>query len=47
MAKLLVSDFGQTLVLTPDLGAATSIAFLPGGAVQAAEPVRQAEEARS
>ena len=47
-AKLLVSDLGQTLASTPDLGAATSIAFLPGGAVQAAaEPVRRAEEARS
>jgi gamma-glutamyltranspeptidase/glutathione hydrolase len=40
-AKLLVSDHGQTFASTPEIGAATGIAFLPGGTVQAAaEPSR-------
>jgi gamma-glutamyltranspeptidase/glutathione hydrolase len=41
-AALLQSDHGQSFVSTPEIGAATGIAFLPGGTVQAAaEPVRR------
>jgi gamma-glutamyltranspeptidase/glutathione hydrolase len=41
-AALLVSDHGQKFVSTPEIGAATGIAFLPGGSVQAAaEPTRR------
>jgi gamma-glutamyltranspeptidase / glutathione hydrolase len=41
-ASLLVSDHGQKFVSTPEIGAATGIAFLPGGTVQAAaEPTRR------
>ena len=42
-AALLVSDHGQKFVSTPEIGAATGIAFLPGGrTVQAAaEPTRR------
>ncbi len=41
-ADLLVSDHGQTFTPTPELGAVTGIAFLPGGTVQAAaEPTRR------
>jgi gamma-glutamyltranspeptidase/glutathione hydrolase len=41
-AGLLVSDHGQTFVSTPEIGAATGIAFLPRGTVQAAaEPTRR------
>jgi gamma-glutamyltranspeptidase/glutathione hydrolase len=41
-ARLLQSKHGQTFVSTPEIGAATGIAFLPGGTVQAAaEPVRR------
>jgi gamma-glutamyltranspeptidase / glutathione hydrolase len=40
-AKPLVSDHGQTFASTPEIGAASGIAFLPGGTVQAAaEPTR-------
>jgi gamma-glutamyltranspeptidase/glutathione hydrolase len=38
----LVSDHGHTFTSTPEIGAATGIAFLPGGTVQAAaEPTRR------
>ncbi len=41
-AALLVSDHGQKFVSTPEIGAATGIAFLPEGTVQAAaEPTRR------
>jgi len=41
-AALLVSEHGQSFTSTPEIGAATGIAFLPGGTVQAAaEPVRR------
>jgi gamma-glutamyltranspeptidase/glutathione hydrolase len=41
-AGSLVSDHGQSFASTPEIGAATGIAFLPGGTVQAAaEPVRR------
>src|SRR5215210_3166750 len=41
-AALLASDHGQTFVSTPEIGAATGIAFLPGKTVQAAaEPTRR------
>jgi gamma-glutamyltranspeptidase/glutathione hydrolase len=41
-AALLVSDHGQAFASTPEIGAATGIAFLPGGTVQAAaEPTRR------
>lgn len=41
-AALLTSEHGQTFTSTPEIGAATGIAFLPGGTVQAAaEPVRR------
>ena len=41
-AGLLQSEHGQTFTSTPEIGAATGIAFLPGGTVQAAaEPVRR------
>jgi hypothetical protein len=41
-AKPLVSDHGQTFTSTSEIGAATGIAFLPGGTVQAAaEPIRR------
>jgi gamma-glutamyltranspeptidase/glutathione hydrolase len=41
-AALLQSDHGQKFVSTPEIGAATGIAFLPGGTVQAAaEPTRR------
>jgi gamma-glutamyltranspeptidase/glutathione hydrolase len=41
-AALLVSDHGQKFVSTPEIGAATGIAFLPVGTVQvAAEPTRR------
>jgi gamma-glutamyltranspeptidase/glutathione hydrolase len=41
-ASLLQSDHGQKFVSTPEIGAATGIAFLPGGTVQAAaEPTRR------
>jgi gamma-glutamyltranspeptidase / glutathione hydrolase len=41
-ASLLQSEHGQTFTSTPEIGAATGIAFLPGGTVQAAaEPVRR------
>jgi gamma-glutamyltranspeptidase / glutathione hydrolase len=37
-----VFEHGQSLTSTPEIGAATGIAFLPGGTVQAAaEPVRR------
>ncbi|CAA9449124.1 MAG: Gamma-glutamyltranspeptidase @ Glutathione hydrolase [uncultured Rubrobacteraceae bacterium] len=41
-AAALVSEHGQSFTSTPELGAATGIAFLPDGTVQAAaEPVRR------
>jgi gamma-glutamyltranspeptidase/glutathione hydrolase len=41
-ATLLESGHGQSFTSTPEIGAATGIAFLPGGTVQAAaEPVRR------
>src|SRR5829696_4978266 len=41
-ASLLVSEHGQSFVSTPEIGAATGIAFLPDGIVQAAaEPARR------
>jgi len=41
-AALLKSQHGQSFTSTPEIGAATGIAFLPGGTVQAAaEPVRR------
>ena len=41
-AALLESEHGQSFTSTPEIGAATGIAFLPGGTVQAAaEPVRR------
>jgi gamma-glutamyltranspeptidase / glutathione hydrolase len=41
-ATPLVSDHGHTFTSTPEIGAATGIAFLPDGRVQAAaEPVRR------
>jgi len=41
-AALLEAEHGQSFTSTPEIGAATGIAFLPGGAVQAAaEPVRR------
>jgi gamma-glutamyltranspeptidase / glutathione hydrolase len=41
-ARLLQSEHGQKFVSTPEIGAATGIAFLPGGKVQAAaEPARR------
>jgi gamma-glutamyltranspeptidase / glutathione hydrolase len=41
-AALLQSEHGQKFVSTPEIGAATGIAFLPGGTVQAAaEPTRR------
>jgi len=41
-AALLEFEHGQSFTSTPEIGAATGIAFLPGGAVQAAaEPVRR------
>ena len=41
-AQLLQSEHGQKFVSTPEIGAATGIAFLPGGKVQAAaEPTRR------
>jgi gamma-glutamyltranspeptidase / glutathione hydrolase len=41
-AALLQSDHGQKFVSTPEIGAATGIAFLPGRTVQAAaEPTRR------
>jgi gamma-glutamyltranspeptidase / glutathione hydrolase len=41
-AALLKSEHGQSFTSTPEIGAATGIAFLPGGTVQAAaEPVRR------
>ena len=41
-ASLLQSEHGQKFVSTPEIGAATGIAFLPGGTVQAAaEPTRR------
>ena len=41
-ASLLVSEHGQKFVSTPEIGAATGIAFLPGRTVQAAaEPTRR------
>ena len=41
-AAPLVSDYGQSFTSTPEIGAATGIAFLPDGTVQAAaEPVRR------
>ena len=41
-AKALVSDHGQAFTSTPELGAVTGIAFLPGETVQAAaEPTRR------
>jgi len=40
-ASLLVSEHGQSFTSTPEIGAATGIAFLPDGTVQAAEPVRR------
>jgi len=41
-AALLTSEHGQSFTSTPEIGAATGIAFLPGGTVQAAaEPVRR------
>ena len=41
-AALLVSEHGQSFTSTPEIGAATGIAFLPGDTVQAAaEPVRR------
>jgi gamma-glutamyltranspeptidase / glutathione hydrolase len=41
-AALLQSDHGQKFASTPEIGAATGIAFLPGGTVQAAaEPTRR------
>jgi gamma-glutamyltranspeptidase / glutathione hydrolase len=41
-AAQLVSEHGQSFTSTPELGAATGIAFLPDGTVQAAaEPVRR------
>ncbi|MEJ7817019.1 MAG: gamma-glutamyltransferase, partial [Rubrobacter sp.] len=41
-AALLVSEHGQSFTSTPEIGAATGIAFLPGGTVQAAaESVRR------
>src|SRR5215211_7785076 len=41
-AQLLQSKHGQKFVSTPEIGAATGIAFLPGGGVQAAaEPTRR------
>ena len=42
LAALLQSDHGQRFVSTPEIGAATGLAFLPGGTVQAAaEPTRR------
>jgi gamma-glutamyltranspeptidase/glutathione hydrolase len=41
-AVALQSEHGQSFTSTPEIGAATGIAFLPGGTVQAAaEPVRR------
>ena len=41
-AALLQSEHGHTFTSTPEIGAATGIAFLPGGTVQAAaEPARR------
>ena len=41
-AALLTSEHGQSFTSTPEIGAATGIAFLPGGTVQAAaEPARR------
>ena len=41
-ASLLVSEHGQSFTSTPEIGAATGIAFLPDGTVQAAaEPARR------
>jgi len=41
-AQFLESEHGQSFTSTPEIGAATSIAFLPGGVLQAAvEPVRR------
>jgi len=41
-AARLESQHGQSFTSTPEIGAATGIAFLPGGTVQAAaEPVRR------
>ena len=41
-AARLESRYGQSFTSTPEIGAATGIAFLPGGTVQAAaEPVRR------
>ena len=40
-AALLQSGHGQSFTSTPEIGAATGIAFLPDGTVQAAEPVRR------
>jgi gamma-glutamyltranspeptidase/glutathione hydrolase len=41
-AKLLQTDHGQKFVSTPEIGAATGIAFLAGEKVQAAaEPTRR------
>jgi gamma-glutamyltranspeptidase/glutathione hydrolase len=41
-AAPLVTEYGQSFTSTPEIGATTGIAFLPGGTVQAAaEPVRR------
>ncbi len=41
-ARLLETEHGQKFVSTPEIGAATGIAFLPEGEVQAAaEPTRR------
>ena len=48
-AAKLQSEQGQIFVSTPEIGAATGIAFLPGGTVQAAaepDPPRRGERTR-